>query len=118
TTRRKWLRSSEATHTTLMKPSMYPTCAIGPPSPLMKPAAHGTKHCQRYSPLLGVRNVNVIVAWSALSGQGAFEHGFLALLEMPYSGTERPISGIANTCDAVSGAIVCVVLPLSVNVPP
>ena len=49
----------------------------------MKPAAHGTKHCQRYRPLPGVRNVNEIVSWSLLSGHGAFAHGFLALSGMP-----------------------------------
>ncbi len=49
----------------------------------MKPAAHGTKHCQRYRPLPGVRNVNEIVSWSVLSGQGALSHGFLAPSGMP-----------------------------------
>src|SRR6202020_646577 len=101
-----------------MKPSMYPTVAIGPPRPLMNPAPQGTKHCQRYRPLAGVRNVNEIVSWALLREHGAFEHRFLALAPGPISGTERPISGIANRCEAVSGSIDLVGLPSSKMVPP
>src|ERR1700749_2719914 len=84
----------------------------------MKPAAHGTKHCHRYRPLPGVRNVNVIVSWSVLSGHGALAHGFFAESGTPYSGTDTPICGIAKMCEAASGSIVTVGLPLSPNVPP
>ena len=56
--------------------------------------------------------------WSVLSGQGALAHGFLALSAMPSSGTETPISGMAKTCEAVSGPIAWVVLPSSMKVLP
>src|SRR5579875_1790253 len=82
---------------------MYPTVCIGPPNPWMKPAAQGTRHCQRYRPLGGVLNVKEIVSWSFFSVQGAFEQGFLALSEIPLSGTYRPMAGIANTCEASLG---------------
>src|SRR6516165_8158052 len=91
---------------------------MGPPKPWTNPAAHGTKHCQRYTPLPGVRNVNELVVWSLLSEQGALLHGFLALSEMPWSGTDRPNCGTANTCEAEFGSIATVDLPLSVYPPP
>ena len=59
---------------------------MGPPNPAMNPAAHGTKHCQRYSPLPGVRNVNVVVVWSYDRLQGALPHGFFA--EATYVGNQ------------------------------
>src|ERR1035437_3281484 len=83
----------------------------------MKPAAHGTKHCQRYRPFVGVRNVKTVVVWSLLSVHGALAHGFFAVLETPWSGIERLIAGIANTCEAVAGSIACVGLPSSVMPP-
>ena len=65
-----------------------------------------------------MRNENETVKWSVLSGHGALAHGFLALSEMPSRGTDRLISGIANTCEAVAGSITTVRFPLSVNAPP
>src|SRR5580704_5106675 len=91
---------------------------MGPPNPAMYPAAHGTKHCHRYSPLPGVRNVKVVVVWSNDRSQGALLHGFFAVADMPSSGTARPTCGIENTCEARSGSIPCVVLPSSVMTPP
>src|SRR5438105_15817799 len=91
---------------------------MGPPNPAMNPAAHGTKHCQRYSPLPGVRNVNVVVVWSYDRLQGALPHGFFASSATPLIGTARPICGIANTCQASAGLIPSVCLPSSVMAPP
>src|ERR1700733_5185277 len=84
----------------------------------MYPAAQGTKHCQRKRPLAPVRKVNVIVWCAFFSVHGALPPWFLALSSTPCSGTETPSCGTAKTCDAVSGSIACVVLPLSVNAPP
>src|ERR1019366_6775123 len=84
----------------------------------MKPRAQGTKHCQRYSPAAGGRNVNEIVSWALLSEHGALAHRFLEGLGGPGGGTERPDSGTANTCEATVGSIACVGLPLSMKLPP
>ena len=56
--------------------------------------------------------------WSNERPHGALLQGFFAVSEMPSSGTARPICGIENTCEALSGSIPCVVLPLSVMTPP
>src|ERR1700755_1878977 len=84
----------------------------------MNPAAQGTKHCQRYTPRAGVRKLKEIVSWSCASVQGALAHGVLALSGTPCTGTESQIAGIANTCEASSGSIVRVGLPLRVKSPP
>src|SRR5581483_11274215 len=90
---------------------MYPRLCIGPPKPRMKPAAQGTKHCQRYVPALPVRNVNVTVVCASASVHGATLHWFFALSATPLSGTLTPRSGIANVCEARSGSSVGVGFP-------
>src|SRR5579875_555391 len=84
----------------------------------MKPAAHGTKHCQRYRPLPGARKVKEIVSCALLSEQGAWPQGFLALSETPGSGTDTPSWGIANVCAGASGLTARTALPLSIITPP
>ena len=65
-----------------------------------------------------MRKVNEIVWWSSLNEHGALAHGFLALESIPSRGTERSISGIANTCEAVVGSIACAGLPSSTKLFP
>src|SRR5205085_729890 len=81
---------------------MYPTLCIGPPKPRMKPAAQGTKHCQRYVPALPVRIVKTTVVWASASVHGATLHWFFALSATPFSGTLTPKSGIANDATVCS----------------
>src|ERR1700733_4242998 len=90
---------------------MYPTVCIGPPFPWMNPAAHGTKHCQRYRPFAGVRNVKETVTCASLSGQGALAHRFFALALAPGSGMERPIWGIAKVWAGAAGLTTAAGLP-------
>ena len=97
---------------------MYPTVCIGPPKPWMKPAAHGTKHCQRYSPFAGVRKREGDRVVVGAQRARRVAHGFLASSGMPSSGTETPICGIANTCEAESGGSACVGLPSRRKFPP
>src|SRR5436309_1056161 len=91
---------------------------IGPPKPSGKPAAQGTKHCQRNLPGLPVSNEKMTVVCASARVQGATLHWFFALSGTPLSGTETPRSGIANVCGARSGSSTLSVLPSTLIVPP
>src|SRR5215469_135140 len=103
-----------------MFPVMKPMVCIGPPNPSMNPPPHGTRHCQKYTPLVrGDMKLKVTVSCGP-EVHGEVPHR-LAVSDGVAIGTFRLMPGMENVCPTLQPdqeLISLTGLPLTYSTPP